>query len=176
MTDRIVRSLPVVGVCAAAWVLLHGDWSGINLFWGVVIGVGLAVLFPVDRSAMRHRLHPWGLLKFVVFVLWSLVQSSWAVIKVIVRPTPTNLAAGIVRIRLTSESPLTTTVVANAITLTPGTLTLTARVGPSELHVHAIGLDSGPGGLDDFRASALDLEQRALAALEPLEPGEGEQP
>jgi multicomponent Na+:H+ antiporter subunit E len=172
VTDRVVRSLPIVAASAAVWLLLHGDWSFANVLWGVVIGVVLVLLFPVDRTALRHRLHPWGLLKFLVFVLWSLVKSSWAVIKIILRPTPAALASGIVRIRLTTESPLTTTLVANAITLTPGTMTLTARCDPAELHVHGIGLDTSAEGLDDFRESVLDLERRTVAAFEPQFPAE----
>ena len=164
MTDRLVRSLPVIVSSACVWLLLHGELSVANVLWGVVLGVALAVLFPVNTAALRHRLHPWGLVRWLAFVLWSLVLSSWAVIKVIVRPTPENLAAGVVRIRLETESALTTTLVANAITLTPGTMTLTARLDPAELHVHGIGL----GDLDDFRASVADLERRTLAAFSPI--------
>ena len=169
MTDRIVRSLPVVVVCAATWLLLHGEVTFANVLWGIVLGTLLAVAFPVDTSARRHRLHPLGLLRWIGFVLWSLVKSSWAVIKVIIRPTPENLRAGIVRIRLESESPVTTTLVANAITLTPGTMTLTALVDPAELHVHGIGL----ADVDQFRADVHDLERRTLAALEPRDAPEG---
>lgn len=163
MTDRIVRSVPVVIVCASAWLLLQGDLDVVNVIWGVVLGVALAVVFPVDRTALRHRLHPWGLVRWIAFVLWSLVLSSWAVIKVILRPTPANLRAGVVRIQLRSDSPLTTTLVANAITLTPGTMTLTATVEPTVLHVHGIGL----GDVEEFRESVYDLERRTLAAIEP---------
>lgn len=172
MADRIVRSLPVVIVCAAVWLLLHGEVTFANVLWGIVLGVLLTVAFPVDRTAPRHRLHPLALAAWIGFVLWSLVKSSWAVIKIIVRPTPQNLRAGVVRIRLQSESPVTTALVANAITLTPGTMTLTALVDPAELHVHGIGL----GDLDEFRADVLDLERRTLAALEPLSPEAGEAP
>jgi multicomponent Na+:H+ antiporter subunit E len=163
VTDRIVRSLPVVSVCAGAWLLLHGEVTVANVLWGVVLGVGLALVFPIDTSARRHRLHPWALVKLLVFVLKELVVSSWMVIKLIIRPTPTALRAGVVRIALEHDSPLTTTIVANSITMTPGTMTLTATVDPAELHVHAIGLDD----VDEFRDSVRSLERRVVAALEP---------
>ena len=52
---------------------------------------------------------------------------------------------------------------ANAVTLTPGTMTLTARLDPAELHIHVLGLDDA----DEFRASVHDLERRTVAALTP---------
>jgi multisubunit Na+/H+ antiporter MnhE subunit len=47
--------------------------------------------------------------------------------------------------------------------LTPGTMTLTARLDPAELHVHAIGL----GDVNEFRLSVHDLERRTTAAFTP---------
>ena len=67
------------------------------------------------------------------------------------------------RVELPGATPLVTTLVANAITLTPGTLTVTAGSDPAVLHVHVLGL----GDLDEFRAEILDLQRRASAAFTP---------
>jgi multicomponent Na+:H+ antiporter subunit E len=163
ITRRLVHGLPLFVVLAVVWLLLQGELTVANLLGGVVLGVLLGLLFPVGAHVVHHRFHPWAFAKFVAFVLYSLVMSSWEVIKVIVHPTPTSLRAGIVRVRLEAESPLTTTIVANAVTLTPGTMTLTARVDPAELHIHVLGL----GDPDEFRESVHDLERRTVAALTP---------
>ena len=163
MTARLVRSLPLGLVLVGTWLLLQGEWSVANVAGGIGLAVVLLVLFPVSTTVLHHRVHPWSFAKFVVFVLYSLVMSSWSVIKVIVRPTPARLRSAVVRVRLEHESALTTTVVANAITLTPGTMTLTARLDPAEVNVHILSFDDA----DDFRASVLDLERRTVAALEP---------
>ena len=130
---------------------------------GVVLAVALVAFFPVSEESTAHRVHPWALLKFFGFVLYSLVLSSWAVIKVILNPTPTSLRSGIVRVQLGEESALTATIVANAVTLTPGTMTLTARLDPAELHIHVLGL----GDAEEFRESVYDLERRTIATLTP---------
>ncbi len=161
--NRLARTVPLVAVLLGTWLLLQGELSVGNVAGGAVLAVVLVEIFPVHPPEVRHRLHPWGLAKLVVFVLYSLVMSSWEVIKVIVRPTPVNLRAGVVRVRLSAESPLTTTIVANAVTLTPGTMTLTARIDPAELHIHVLGL-ADP---EEFRESVHDLERRTVAALEP---------
>jgi multicomponent Na+:H+ antiporter subunit E len=160
---RVRRSLPLFVVVVGTWLLLQGQWSAANLLGGAAIALVLLVMFPLGEPLVGHTVHPWAFVKLIVFVLYSLVMSSWAVIKVILRPTPENLRAGVVRIRLETESPLTSTIVANAITLTPGTMTLTARLDPAEVHVHALSL----GDLDEFRGSVHDLERRTTAAFTP---------
>jgi len=171
MKARFAHGLPLLVVLVVTWILLQGQLTVGNVLGGLVFGVALVAIFPVTELAVHHRMHPWALFKFVVFVLYSLVLSSWEVIKVIVRPTPTSLRAGIVRVRLEAESPVTTTLVANAVTLTPGTMTLTARVHPAELHIHVLGL-ADP---EEFRESVHDLERRTVAALTPvLDPDETE--
>lgn len=163
MISRVVRSLPIVVMMVVAWLLLQGGLSVANVLGGAVVAVILVVVFPVNDVDVSHRVRPWAFVKFIGFVLYSLVLSSWAVIKIIVRPTPESLRSGIVRVPLGVESPLTTTIVANAVTLTPGTMTLTARVHPAELHIHVLGLADA----DEFRASVDDLERRTVAAFEP---------
>jgi multicomponent Na+:H+ antiporter subunit E len=160
---RIVHGFPVFVVLVGVWLLLQGELTVANVLGGVALGLFLTVLFPVSEQVVHHRLHPWAFATFIVFVLYSLVLSSWEVIKVILHPTPTSLRSGIVRVRLEAESPLTTTIVANAVTLTPGTMTLTARVDPAELHIHALGL----GDPEEFRESVYDLERRTVAGLTP---------
>lgn len=161
--SRLTRTGPLVVILVGTWLLLQGQWSVGNIVGGVILAAALVALFPVSADSTAHRVHPWALLKFFGFVLYSLVLSSWAVIKVIVNPTPTALRSGIVRVQLGEESALTATIVANAVTLTPGTMTLTARLDPAELHIHVLGL----GDAQEFRESVHDLERRTIAALTP---------
>ena len=163
MISRLLRSLPIVAVMVGAWLLLQGGLTVANVLGGAAVAVLLVVVFPVNDVEVSHRVRPWAFVKFVGFVLYSLVLSSWEVIKIIFHPSPKSLRSGIVRVPLRVESPLTTTIVANAVTLTPGTMTLTARVHPAELHIHVLGL----ADVDEFRASVDDLERRTVAAFEP---------
>jgi multicomponent Na+:H+ antiporter subunit E len=172
MKARFGYAVPLFVVLVVTWMLLQGELTAANALGGAALAAALVVIFPVSRAVIHHRLHPWAFVKLLVFVLYSLVMSSWAVIKVIAHPTPTSLRSGIVRVRLSEESPLTATIVANAVTLTPGTMTLTARVDPPELHIHVLGL-ADP---EEFRESVHDLERRTVAALtpefdEPIGPG-----
>jgi len=103
MKARLAYAVPLFVVLVVTWVLLQGALTAANILGGAAIAVALVVIFPVSRSVVHHKLHPWAFVKLVVFVLYSLVMSSWEVIKVIVRPTPTSLRSGIVRVRMSKE-------------------------------------------------------------------------
>lgn len=163
MTPRRLQAAALVVVLAVVWMLLQGAATIANAVGGAVLATAIVMTFSVGATAPGHRVHPWGCARLLAFVLVSLVRSSWAVIVTILRPTDARLRAGVVKVRLDVESPLTATIVANAITLTPGTMTLTARLDPAELSVHVLGLDDA----DEFRRSVHDLERRVLAAISP---------
>lgn len=165
------RRGPWVLVLTTIWVLLNGEPSVGNIIGGVLVSVLVLVAFPLApmEGETHHVFHPWAALRYVAFVLWSLVTSSLQVIVAVLAPTPERLRAGIVRVDLPGATPLVTTLVANAITLTPGTITLTAEADPSVIHVHVLGL----GDADDFRAEIHDLQRRAAAAFTPTAPETG---
>lgn len=169
-TDLVRRRVAWIVTLAATWVLLNGDLTTANVVGGALVAVGVVVLVPLSPTAQRHRVHPVALVRFALFVLGSLVTSSWAVVRAALRPTDARLRAGIVRVPLPGATPLVTALVANAITLTPGTLTVTADDGDApQLHVHVLGL----GDPDDFRARVRDLQARATAAFTPVPMVEG---
>lgn len=161
----MTRLLMWAPVLAVLWVLLQGDLTVGNVVAGLAVGALVVLAVPLAPAARRHRIHPLGLLRYVLFVLWNLVTSSVVVVVTSIRPTPERVRSGIVRVDLPGAAPLVTTLVANAITLTPGTLTVSAETGEAGgvLHVHVLGL----GDVEEFRASIADLHRRARRAFEP---------
>ncbi len=167
-TTRRPSRHPVLGrwlqatLLLALWFALWGQVSWANLVSGVVvIPLTLALLRPPVRT---HRVHPLALGRFAATFLWLLVTSSWAVAVTVLRPTPARRRAGVVTCPLTQPDPLVATVVADAITLTPGTLTLDVRSEPPAVEVHVLGL----GDPDEVRAGVAELERLVLRALEPV--------
>jgi multicomponent Na+:H+ antiporter subunit E len=137
--------------------------SAANIASGVVV-VGLVLLaFPPDRQ-MRHRYHPLAAVSFLVYLLWALVVSSARVALAVVAPTPARTRTEIVDVELSTGSELVAAVMANSITLTPGTMTVEVREAPLTLSVHVFGFGDEAG----FRAEMADLERRILRAIEPI--------
>jgi multisubunit Na+/H+ antiporter MnhE subunit len=162
---RWARHLPTALVLVAAWIGLNGEVTWANVVAGTLVAVGLLAVVGLAPVPWHHQFHPVGFARFVGFVLWSLVLSSLAVARTVLWPTPERVRAGIVEVHLEDTSPLVLTMVANAITLTPGTITVTAQLRPAVLTVHVLGL----GDLDEFRDSVADLQRRATAAFTPRE-------
>lgn len=156
------------------WLALWGEVTWANVISGL-LAVALIgfVIRPVPRA---HEVHPIAMSRLVAVFVWRLVTSSMIVVRTVLAPTPQRLRSGVVRVRLTHRSQLVGTVVADAISLTPGTLTLDARDGRVEdheetddgrpvLYIHVLGLDDPEEVREDVRG----LERRVVAAVTPLE-------
>ena len=151
------------------WLALQGEVTAGNVVAALLVVTVITVLFP-NTSDQRHAIHPLGTIALVAFVLKSLVTSSWNVLVTVLRPTAERTHTDVIAVALTSSSRLVATLVANAITLTPGTMTVDISGGPGTgmpdtdalvLQVHVLGRVDA----DEFRDEILDLERRVLAAI-----------
>jgi multicomponent Na+:H+ antiporter subunit E len=93
--------------------------------------------------------------KFAAYFLSKLVVATLVVARTVVRPHD-RIRNGIVAVPLTGCSEAVVTLIADAISLTPGTLTLEVRRDPLTLYVHA---------LDVRDVAALRHEIRTLEVL-----------
>lgn len=165
------RLLPTL-LALVVWLALWGDISVINVVSGIVVVAILAVLFrPTPR---RHTLHPLALVRLLAVFVWRLLSSSATVVLAVLAPTPARLRSGVVGVGLSHPSPLVATIVADAISLTPGTLTLEARYAdenedetvettPPVLYIHVLGLSDPAAIRDDVQR----LERLVVSAVTP---------
>jgi len=152
----IPRSLALFGF----WILLWGEWSAANIASGLVAVPIVTWLFQrtnIDRYALR----PWGSLKLLGFVLYSLVTSSLRVLAAVLLPSPERTTTSVQTVRLEHGSVFVAAIVANAITLTPGTMTLDVDRERVELSVHVLGKVDPVA----FRDDVLKLEQKVFDAF-----------
>lgn len=152
------------------WVALWGELSVANVASGLIVIAIITALFPTRRAT--HRVHPVGIVKFGLRLMADLVTSSWNIVLAVVRPDPDRLHAEVLDVVLTTRSHLVATIVANSISLTPGTMTVDiSESGASGtdsfvLRVHVLGRVEPA----DFSDEILSLEQRVLAAVSPIDP------
>ena len=149
------------GLVLVVWLALWGEVSWANLASGLVVVALIGVIIrPVPRA---HRVNLVALVRLVLVFFWRLITSSAIVVRTVLVPTPQRLRSGVVAIPLTHDSKLVATIVADAISLTPGTLTLEARGTPPVLYVHVLGLDDP----EDVREDVRGLEALVLRAVTP---------
>ncbi|MCX7620976.1 MAG: Na+/H+ antiporter subunit E [Acidimicrobiales bacterium] len=125
-----------LGVLVTVWLMLWSDLSWANLVSGFVVAGAIATLFPAwNRGILAIR--PLAFAKFAIYFLYKLVQASLVVAVTVVVPHK-RVRRGIIAVPLQGCSDAVATLVADAISLTPGTLTLEVRREPLTLYVHAL--------------------------------------
>lgn len=134
-----MRLIATAAVLALVWVL----WSG--HFEPLVVGFGVAsVILTVFVGSRLHVIdeegEPMGifLVRFPVFVLWlagQILQANLQVARIILNPR-LPIGSHLIRLRASQKTELGKVIHANAITITPGTVSLDLR--DDVILVHAL--------------------------------------
>jgi multicomponent Na+:H+ antiporter subunit E len=133
---------------ALIWTFAWGEMSAAVFTVGFVLGyAGLAVVRPLLGDTNYFTKLP-RLIHLAAFVLYELVLSSIRIAWDVVTPRAFR-TPGIVGVPLDAETDLEIAVVANLVTLTPGTLSLEVDESSRTLYVHSM-FASDP---DDVRAT-----------------------
>ena len=141
-----------------AWVLLSGDFSGLNLLIGLIFGYITLVLIEPQLDALKgyHARVP-RFIGFIGFFLKELIQANLRVAFDIVTP-PWHMKPGVIAMPLSARTEMEITMVANLISLTPGTLSLDVSDDRKVLYIHAMFLDNE----EELRRNLKEMEHRAL--------------
>jgi len=158
------RSFALVAWLVVVWTALWEEISWANLLGGLAAAGGLVILFPLAPTKRQGRIRPWPALRFAVYFLWKLIEASAIVAWEVVTPR-NRINEGIVAVPIHGLSNALVTVVANAISLTPGTLTLEVDEDPAVLYVHVLHLHD----IEAVRREVQHLERLVIAAFGPDE-------
>ena len=145
---------------ALVWALASGRISLLSLTIGFVFGYAvLWVSQPILGSSRYFRRLPVAI-RFAGYFLWQLLLSNLRVAYDVVTPH-LYMRPGIVAVPLDARTDQEITLLANLITLTPGTLSLDVSEDRSTLYVHAMFVDSP----DSVRDSIKNGFERRLLEL-----------
>ena len=160
MSPRLVRDVGWVLWSVVVWCALWSDLSVANVLWGAIVGLAGLALLPARPGPAGVGVRPLWALAYLANGLWSLVVSSGVVAWEVVTPR-NRLNQGIVEVPLRTRSVGVQTLVANTVSLTPGTLTLEIRREPPALYIHVLHLRS----IESVRQDISRLEDLALRAF-----------
>jgi multicomponent Na+:H+ antiporter subunit E len=157
---------------ALVWMALQRSFTLADFIVGFAFGFVIIALSQralieqaADLATARRTLdltsyprRAWRLLSFVGFALWSIVKANIEVARIVVRPR-LDIKPGIIAIPLDVRSEAGITVLANLITLTPGTVTLDVSSDRRTAYVHCIDIKDADAIRDDIKQN---FERRVM--------------
>jgi len=168
---RALESLALFALVFGFWLILSGKYDAPYLIMGAACSALVVVLTP-DRPLLVGRLDPLfgvplarvapvALVRFAAQLLWWVVRANLHVARLVLSPQ-LPIAPRLLRFRVRFESRVSQVVLAHAITLTPGTVTIDLHDG--EYLIHALVPSSAEG------LASGDMQRGVAAAFgEPLD-------
>ncbi|WP_292751458.1 Na+/H+ antiporter subunit E [Methylophaga sp. UBA4204] len=139
-------------ILGGIWLLLNNTISPGH----IVLGAVLAILIPwLTSSYWPEKIsirHPWMLLLYVLRVLYEILVANAVVAKLILGPQK-NLKPGFLHYELKLTSSVGIGLLANTISLTPGTVSCDLSKDRRYLLIHAL-------HIDDVEAIKTDIHRK----------------
>jgi multicomponent Na+:H+ antiporter subunit E len=163
VAGRVRHQLPLLAWLVIVWILLWGTWSWANLISGLVLALVVTALLPLPPVVGGSRLRPLPLVRFAGHFLTDLVRSSAQVAWETFLPRRDRRGA-IVVVQLRTDSDVLLTVVAEALTLVPGSLVIDLDRERRTIALHLLSVRDR-ADVDRQKAAALAMENRVVRAF-----------
>lgn len=147
-------------VLAMAWAAMNGEISPASLITGFVLGYLMLVITRRPLNSSRYVSKVPQVLYFVLYFLWELMQSNVRVAYEVLTPGH-HMKPGIVAVPLDIDRDYQIILLANMITLTPGTLSIDVSTDKQTLYVHSMYVED----VEEFRMSIKNGFERRIMEL-----------
>jgi multicomponent Na+:H+ antiporter subunit E len=122
---------------AIVWMLIEANFSAWTLLEGLLLGFLSITILELAQTKRTYARWVGALLHLSTFFLVDLIKSNVVLARDILRPKP-RFEPALLRVAITDLSPISTVVLTNLISLTPGTLTVDAEDDGRVIYVHAL--------------------------------------
>ncbi|MEW6661852.1 MAG: Na+/H+ antiporter subunit E [Bacillota bacterium] len=127
-------------IVAMVWVLLKGEVNLVNLVWGFTLGFLVQVVFyQIPPGNLLARRVGTGFVLLFVF-LWEIAKANLQVLAIVLSINP-RTRSGIIALPLDVKTDWGITLLANMITLTPGTTTMGVAPDRKVLYIHVLDME-----------------------------------
>jgi multicomponent Na+:H+ antiporter subunit E len=147
---------------ALAWVALTEQFTPVNFAIG--FGLGYLMLWLAQRTtgALNYFVKVPQVIRLALFFLWELILANLRAAFSVLAPR-NRLRPGVIAVPIDVRSDAEATLLANLLTLTPGTLSLDVSADRKILYLHAMHVDDA----DRFRREIKEgFERRLREVLE----------
>ncbi|MFQ5989937.1 MAG: Na+/H+ antiporter subunit E [Candidatus Methylomirabilales bacterium] len=153
-------------VLAVVWCFLNGGFTLANFLMGLLTGtltlVWFRPFFPWQPSPRRLLQKVPAFIRYVPRFLYELIKANLQVAYLALHPKM-PIRPGIIAFPTRHQSPLGATLLANSITLTPGTLTIDVSPDGRILYIHTLDIahpdevrEGISRGLEDYTLEVAD--------------------
>jgi multicomponent Na+:H+ antiporter subunit E len=146
---------------AMAWVALTGEYTPVNFAAGFILSY--LILWRLQRALgpTKYFQKAPQIIQFVIFFLWNVLLANLRVAWEVLTPGH-GMRPAIIAVPLDLKTDAEITLLANMITLTPGTLSLDIAEDRSHIYVHAMYVDD----IEEFRRTLKDgFEKRVREVM-----------
>lgn len=157
-----MRTIGTVIVLSALWLLLSGIYT--PMITGLGAASVLLVVFIIKRmdaqdgERVKFHLAPFRFVKYMIWLMAEIARSNWAVTRIILSRNM-NIRQHLFTVPYTQKTDLAQVIFANAITLTPGTITVETEEGQFLVHAVCYSPDD-PAALADMDARVTACETK----------------
>lgn len=145
-------------VLAAAWMLINGSFSIFNFIVGFVVGFLCLSLTQTTKGNLSYGRQSWAAIALVAFFLKEVTVTSIRVVWDVLTPSDRS-EPDIINYPLDAKSDMEIMLLANMISMTPGSLTLDISEDRTYLIVHVMFAQNKQAVIDEIKNG---LEKRLL--------------
>jgi multicomponent Na+:H+ antiporter subunit E len=150
-------------ILALTWAVATGQFTMGNLAAGFVLGYFVLLFARRFIGSSSYFAKVPQVLRFAALYLWELVLANLRIAHDVVTPTH-HMRPGVIAIPLDARSDAEITLLANLLSLTPGSMTLDISADRRVLYAHLMYIDDGD--VERARKQIKDgLERRVLQVL-----------
>lgn len=147
---------------ALAWVALTGQFTPVNLAFGFALGYVMLWIAQRAGKPLAYFNKVRQMLGFVAFFIWEMVKANLEVTYYVLA-SHRKMRPGVIAVPLDVRTDTEITLLANLITLTPGTLSLDVSADRRVMYIHSVTLGDET---DRFRRQIKEgFERRVLEVL-----------
>jgi multicomponent Na+:H+ antiporter subunit E len=160
---RLRHQFPLLVWLVLVWNLLWGTWSWANLLSGTAVALVVTTFLPLPPVVGGTRVRPGPLVALLGAFLLDLVVSAAQVAWRTLSPAGVRRSA-IITVAMRTDSDLLLTVIAEALSLVPGSIVIDLDREAQTLALHVLDVVD-LAAVERARARVVRMEERVVRAL-----------
>ncbi|MBM7586243.1 multicomponent Na+:H+ antiporter subunit E [Bacillus pakistanensis] len=135
---------------AFIWMFLSVSFTSKSFFIGFLLGLLIIFAFRRFFTGRFYLLRVWAIISLIVLFIKELILANISVLMAIIRPK-LEIKPGIFALPTELKSDWEITVLANLITLTPGTLVVDISFDNKILYIHSIDMPDADEAVNEIK-------------------------